>query len=428
MTATDARPTTPEATAKPPRRSSAALPAVSAAFVAALVWGPSRPYALTLLALLTLVALHEAGHFLVARRLGATTPEFAVGFGPVLWSKRWRDTTWALRAVPLGGFVRIEGMETGGPEPTDDVPADLPGSATHDASAEETSPGAVSAGGRPAILSPGRQVLIAAAGPLANIAVAFVLFVVLFAAIGIPGLTGAITPMSDSPAAAAGLVDGDRVLTLDGAPAATWDEMRAAVSAAEPGRAVPVTVERAGEVVELVVVPQPGPDGQNRIGVVPATATERLGPFSAVGEAASATREAFVASVAGIAHLGEVVVSLPSQFTSPDTAPVEDRVLSPVGAAQLATSTADESGLGGILVLVAMVSVFLAVFNLLPIPPFDGGHILLNGADAVASAVRRRPVRIDRRKVMPVAMAVTAAVLVLGLSSIALDIVNPIQW
>jgi membrane-associated protease RseP (regulator of RpoE activity) len=412
MTSTphDTAPTEPAA--RPPRTFVAL--ALIAALTVAVVWPPSRGYALTLAALLALVTLHEAGHFLAARRLGAKTPEFSVGFGPVLWSTYQRGTTWSLRAVPLGGFVRIDGMETGGPEPTSTGNT----TSTPSSAAEPTTP----------VLSPWRQIVIAAAGPAANIAVAFLLFAALFGAVGVPTATGGVTPTAGSPAAAAGVIAGDKVVAIDGTPTATWEEMRSALDATAPGEPVTVSVESSGVVRDVTVDPEVAADGRNLLGVTQESVTERLGPVAAVGEAASASVETLRASVLGIANIGRAFTSLPGQFTSPEEAPEEDRVLSPIGAAQLATSAASEDGIGGVLALAAMVSMFLAVFNLLPIPPFDGGHIVLNAADAAASAVRRRPVRVDRRKVMPIAMAVTVAVLVLGVSSLVLDIVNPIAW
>ncbi|MGE3619048.1 MAG: site-2 protease family protein [Acidimicrobiia bacterium] len=256
------------------------------------------------------VALHEAAHLGAARALGVKATEYFVGFGPSVWQRRSGELRWGLKLLPLGGYVKLVGMDSG--EEVD--PVDEP--RTFRAQ------------------RPGTRAAVSAAGPLANLAVAAVLFL----GLGIAG--------------DGGIVDGVRTGTRQ-------------------------TVDVLGVSAEAVV------------------------ELPAIG----------VRSVRAVFDGGDI--------------PAEQRVLSPVGATRLAdqaVAAGPELAVG----LLALVNVFLGVLNLVPLLPLDGGHIAVAAADRVASSLARRPVRVDARRLRPVAIVVVAALLVLGAAAMVLDIAHPV--
>lgn len=373
------------------------------ALLGTLAWPASRSYAITLLVLLTLVGLHEAGHFLVARRLKVSAPEFAIGFGPVLWSRHWHGTRYSLRAVPLGGFVRIDGMD-GGP-----VEGRIANEGTRGMDK----------------LSPGGKAAVAAAGPLTNIAIAVLLILVICTAVGVSKSTTTIARVDRAaPAYAAGIQSGDRVVQVGETPVDSWEDLLGAISTSKPGVPVPVTVVRDNKIQTLTITPE-SQGGQTRFGVTATAVRERIGLPAALTTTTKVSARLFSDSVRGLASFGSAVASMPAQFVSRDADP-SARIVSPVGAAKIADTAADRAGIGGVLLLIAAVSMFLAVFNLLPVPPFDGGHIALAAYEAAASAIVRRPVTVDRRHLIPVALTVTVLVGLVGLAAIALDLVRPV--
>jgi regulator of sigma E protease len=371
--------------------------------IAALASPTARPMALTLVVLLALIGLHEFGHLLAARACGVGTSEFSIGFGPLVGGTKQRPgrTRFVLRAIPLGGYVRIKGMAETGAE-TDD--AEVPGKAYSEVSAV-------------------RQVIISAAGPVANLVVALGVFIVLFAAIGVAIPTTSVQPIADGPAATAGMLDGDRVVSVAGNPIGEWEDIGSAIATAGSSD-VDVVVERGGELVTVPV--QAEVDGERLIiGITPVTTQERLGPVDATVAGATVTWRVITGSAAALARIPEMVVGLPAQFAGTAADP-NARFVSPIGMAGVAEQSMAQDGLPGVLVLVGLVSVFLALFNLLPVPPLDGGHIIVSTYEGVGSRLMGRAVRVSRVVISRVTLAVAGVLLVIGVASIVLDLMRPI--
>lgn len=390
----------------PRREKRAANPARSlglfmALAAAAVVWGPSRSLALTIGVLLTLIALHEAGHFLAAKLCRVGTSEFSIGFGPLIvgTSPKPGRTRLVLRSIPLGGYVRIKGMGETGAEKVDEG---VPGKSFSEASSPQ-------------------QMFIAAAGPLANILVAAVILVGVFMFSSFPSPTTVVEPDVGSPAAEAGMVAGDRIVAVGSSDIAVWDDVRPALD----GVSLPyeVTVDRGGELLTLTVV-RSASDDEVLLGVLMVPDDSRVGPVEAVRLGASGTWQMFTQSLAAFAMLPGVVADIPNQVTGTSENP-DNRFVSPIGMASLAEQSSEAAGLAGLAILVAFVSMFLALFNLLPIPPLDGGHILVAAYEGVASTVMRRRVRVNRVLVSRVAIVVFAVVITIGVTSIVLDIFRP---
>lgn len=296
-----------------------------------------------------LVTIHELGHFLMAKRAGVRVDEFAVGFGPRLAGWRRGETVYNLRAIPLGGFVRMAGMY---PDPEGEpVP---PGRGFNDKTVLQ-------------------RAAIVMAGPLVNILLAAVLFVIALSAIGMPQVLLQVQQVQPGkPAAAAGLRPGDRIVAVDGVRLTDWSDMKRRV-AASPGRALVFLVERAGRRITLHLTPERAPSGEGFAGISPAVGFRRVGLAQAIPLGLSHTAQ----TVAG------TVIGLIGALRGVPGAEIGGPVLIGKGI-----SDAARMGLWYVLMLSADLSAALGLFNLFPIPALDGSRLAFLGFEAV----RGRPV------------------------------------
>lgn len=300
-----------------------------------------------------LVFVHELGHFLVAKRVGVMVHEFALGFGPRLLARRRGETVYALRLLPLGGFVRLAGMYP--PRDPSEVPP--PGRGFNDKTVLQ-------------------RMAVAAAGPLMNVGVAVLLLAVLLAVVGVrlpvPVVAG-VEP--GRPAAAAGLQPGDAIVAVDGTPVRQWVQVQRAI-AASPGRPLTLTLRRDGREVTVTVTPDTV-DGHGFLGVRPQVAVRRLGPLTALAE--------------GVRWTGDLVRLTGQGLMAVLRGREEADLLGPVGIGQQ-IGAASRQGLGALLFLAALLSVNLGLLNLLPFPALDGSRL----AFLLLEAVRGRPVDPER--------------------------------
>lgn len=317
--------------------------------------------------LFSAVMVHEAAHYLNARSVGVPVRAFSVGFGPVLWRRRWRGTEWRLSAIPLGGYVDLPGMA---PEPDED------GRLRH------PTEGMAAKG-----LAAKAWVLIG--GVLANFALGILL---LTAAVllqpGYRALTAGVAPEVRGTVVA-GVADGslaedldlragDRLVRVAGAEAPTPDAAVEAIRGADG--TLRLTVLRDGATFDVATSwPPVGlADGETPIlGVQLAPAeVEGVGAWTAFTESATFAVRA----------VPEMVVGFVRGFGGVLTGRGSDDVAGPVGMVGL-VSDAAQVGLAPVLVLAALINFSLAVFNLLPVPGLDGGRLLL----ATVVAIRGRP-------------------------------------
>ncbi len=313
-----------------------------------------------------LVFLHELGHFLVAKKAGVGVLTFSIGFGPKVLVRRYGETEYCISAFPLGGYVRMMGED-----PSDEVLDPDP-----DRSFSQRSLTARAA--------------IVAAGPVANFILAVAVFLLVFVIFGVPYRTAEIGGVqADSPAAAAGLEAGDRVVTAGDRPIRSWDGLSRAVRESG-GRALELGVARDGREFMVSLRPTLG-ETQNLlgetedvwlIGIQSAGTVEvdRPNPLTAGWLAVTRTVEMTLLTF-------EVLVKM-----------VVGRVDStnlggPLMIAQVAGEQA-QRGLANYLFLVALLSVNLGVLNLLPIPMLDGGHLLF----FLIEAVRGKPLGVRQRE------------------------------
>ncbi len=297
-----------------------------------------------------LVIVHEFGHFLVARWAGVRVLRFSVGFGPRLLTWKWRQTEYAVSAIPLGGYVKMAGEQraegTGKPWEYYTKPV-------------------------------GTRAAIIFAGPFVNYLVAFLSLWLVFV-IGYPELLPDVGKvLDDMPAKAAGLQVGDRIRSIDGRAVRTWDDLTRIIYESA-GRPLVLRIERGGEASDVPVTPQAkeitDPFGRRRtiglIGVAPSGAFEpfRVGPADAFGRALRQQGEATVQTLTALWSMATGRLAL------------RDSVTGPIGLIYL-TSEAMRMGWAPLLFLISLLSLSLAIFNLLPIPILDGGHLLFLGLE-----------------------------------------------
>jgi membrane-associated protease RseP (regulator of RpoE activity) len=376
----------------------------------------SFPVVAFVLAMMATVMLHETGHFVVAKRSGMKCTEFFFGFGPRLWSVRKGETEYGIKAIPFGGYVKILGMSN---LERDIDPADEPRTYR-----QQSYP---------------KRLAVSLAGVATHFLLAFLLLVVLFSAIGVPNYDkptlriGSISRLDTgaSPAQAAGLHVGDRVVSVDGQPVARWDDILPLIRQS-PGRPVTFVVERNGQRVELTAVPaQITRNGETRgfVGIGAKPTVERLNPVSASARATSQIWHIGTGSVTALGsffapdslrnYAGQLTNSTSKTSTSAD----DQRFVSVVGVARIAGQAA-ESGAFNLVYLLVLLNIFIGVFNLVPLLPLDGGHVAIATYERIRSRAGRR-YQADVGKMMPIAAAVIAVLVVIGVTSIYLDIVKP---
>jgi membrane-associated protease RseP (regulator of RpoE activity) len=359
--------------------------------------------------LLVVILIHELGHYTLARLFGFKVEEYFVGFGPKIWSVRRGGIEYGVKALPLGGYVKIAGMNPYEPVAPED---------------------AASAYGAKPIW---QRALVIASGPLSHAVVAAVLFTVVFAQFGDirvdvrtqPAIVGEVTPTvgnATSPAADADLRPGDRIVTVDGEAVRTWEQLVTYVRA-RPGQPVVLGIERDGHPLQVTLVPAPLVIGGKTIGRVGIEAgVPRMSISSAI--------------VAGVAHVGTSAVDSFGQlgqvfgpegigrtferlFSNTPREPQDPT--SVVGIGQVAATTGGAGAWGELLYLLGIVTVFIGLVNLVPLPPFDGGHLLM----LVVERIRGRAV--DARKLVPVSAAVMAFLVTFVLATVINDIRDPIS-
>ncbi|CAA9326323.1 MAG: Membrane-associated zinc metalloprotease [uncultured Frankineae bacterium] len=390
-------------------------------------------------ALLVSVTLHEAGHFLTARRYGMKATQFFVGFGPTLWSRQTGETEWGVKAVPAGGFVKIVGMTQ--LEEVD--PEDEP---------------------RAFWRQPWRQrAVVLAAGSTVHFVLAALLVLLGSFAIGkaverAPGI-GAISecvPVSASakascddpdavppPAEQAGLRPGDVVVSVAGERTSGYVQFLEQIRSA-PERAVDVVVDRDGTRQTLTVTPvavqresltEKGEiETVGAIGVAPQfrQGTERLGPVDALQHSGDVA----VLMVEGIQRTVTEKLGTITQVYSDDRDP--EGFIGIVGAGRISGEVlASEETLSfkvlSFLVLVAGLNLFVGLFNLLPLLPLDGGHLAVLFFEQVRDRLRRlrgyagELQRVDLNRLLPLTYAVVVFFAGFTVWLLGADIVNPIR-
>ena len=353
--------------------------------------------------LLISVALHECGHMIPAKKFGVYVPEFAVGFGPQIFGVKKGETTYSLRAILLGGYVRLVGMfapARDGVKTTNRRGKPTLAQEAREASMEEIPEG---------FGSRAQKIIVMISGPLVNLFLSILFLSIALVGIGIPkaSLTLSEVPQQlttqgatvDAPAYAAGIRAGDTITGVNGSAVTSWEQMRQNIAGSQGS--IDIDYLRNGQLFHVKVDPLRSGDSVS-IGVIAGTEYQA----ASVGTVASAVGETFTGTVSVVARLPIALWDVGrSIFTG---APRDSGgVMSVVGIGRIAadaTSSDVTASSGGwmrsaalLLSILASLNMALFVFNLLPFPPLDGGHIV----PAIYEWIRRGFARVRGREVPP---------------------------
>lgn len=407
------------------------------------------------------VGLHEVGHMLPAKLFGVRVPQYFVGFGPTIWSTTRKETEYGLKWFPLGGYVRLLGMYP--PRADGDQPrtrlAEFADGARESEWSEITQEDV--ANSRLFYQKKTWQKLIVmAGGPTMNLLIAFVLLLGVTAGYGVyraqptiayvqqciiadSARTECLASDPKTPAAQAGLQVGDRVVSFNGVKIESYAQLSSLIRANSDGPAK-IVVDRAGQTLSLPEI-HTGigdlPDNLDPshtvragwLGISPEQVLTKGGPAEVLSDMWTMTQQSVVALVQLPVKVWDVMVGIltgqPRDVYDP---------ISIVGASQVAgevVASADFPVAGKVATfasLLASVNLFLALFNFIPLPPLDGGHI----AGAIYEWLRRQGAKLTRRKdpgyfdtakLLPIAYGVGGFLLLSGVVLILADIISPVQ-
>ncbi len=382
-------------------------------------------------ALLGSIALHELGHLLTAKRFGMYASRYFIGMGPTLWSTRRGETEYGVKALPVGGFVKIVGMTQ--LEELED-PADEP---------------------RAFWRFPARQrAVVLAAGSTMHFLIAFVVIFAALVAVGEPKAeTTRVSHLSQcvqsdaaascagrppAPALAAGVREGDRIVAFAGQPIRKWVDLTTRVRAHEAGPAE-LVVRRDGTRVTLTVnvqrIDRTDDDGNvsnvGMIGITPGE-TKHYNPITAIGRSGSLIGELTTGSLAALTELPGKVPDLFKEQPKGTERQIDDGgLVSVVDLGRFSGQALEAGSLLALLSMIAALNVFVGLFNLLPLLPLDGGHLAILGFEQTRSGFARLrgrpdPGRVDLRKLMPAMVAFIVVMGSLALFLVWASISNPI--
>ena len=291
-----------------------------------------------------LVTVHEFGHFITAKLTGMKVEEFSIGFGPNIYQQQEGETLYSLRMLPLGGYNKIAGMDPEDPEDPERGFNSKPVAS---------------------------RMLVILAGSLMNFLLPVLIFFGVFLAYGmeVPENMPVIGQIVEGyPAAQSGLKEGDRILSINGQPVSQWPDIRNCLTDAGT-KPVPFEIQRDKEKLTVTVTPVLNPEtGKPFIGVVSSLKKVQLTPWQAAVYSITATKNIIKNMYASLYHM--VTGKTKAEFSGP------------VGVAKMAGQVADK-GFDLLLQFTAMLSLNLAIINLLPLPALDGGHFLILLIEAV---------------------------------------------
>ncbi|MEU5182965.1 site-2 protease family protein [Streptomyces longwoodensis] len=416
--------------------------------------------------LLVSIAWHELGHLSTAKLFGIRVPQYMVGFGPTIWSRRKGDTEYGIKAIPLGGYIRMIGMFPPGDDGRIVARSTSPWRGmiedARSAAFEELRPGDETR--LFYTRKPWKRVIVMFAGPFMNLILAVGLFLTVLMGFGIQQQTTTVSSISPcviaqsenrdackasdpaSPAAAAGMKAGDRIVSFDGRGTNDWNTLSDLIRDSA-GRTVPLVVERDGKQLTLHAT-----IATNLVAKKDAAGTYVQGQYVKAGflgfsAATGVVKQDFGESVSWMTdRVGDAVdslVALPAKIPAlwdaafGDGPREQDSPMGIVGAARVTGEIATldipaSQQLAMFVFVLAGFNLSLFLFNMLPLLPLDGGHI----AGALWESLRRNLARVLRRpdpgpfdvaKLMPVAYVVAGIFVCFTVLVLIADVVNPVK-
>ncbi len=314
-----------------------------------------------------LVLAHELGHFITAKMTGMRVDEFAIGFGPKIISRKFGETVYSLRIIPLGGFNDIAGMN---PEEN---------TAGNRGYCQKSIPA---------------RLLVISAGSLMNFILPIFLFFGIFffhgeTVVGTEPIVGSVA--AEKPAALAGIAKGDRIIAVDGKAVDTWKGLVENIKS-HGNEPITVTYERNGAEDTAVITPYYDEKLQRSlIGITGKTVTKEHGFFDA--------------AALSIEHTAKIMQGMLKELSRILGQPSDADLAGPIGVAQMAGQFA-EQGLIPLVTFAAFLSLNLGIINLFPIPALDGGHVVA----LLVEGVRGKPMS---QKTLAITQNIGVALLVL---------------
>jgi membrane-associated protease RseP (regulator of RpoE activity) len=391
-------------------------------------------WVILIVALLFSVMLHETGHFVAAKAFGMKVTRYFVGIGPTIWST-WRgETEYGIKALPIGGFVRIVGMNS---LDDPDDPEDEPRSFRRQAA--------------------WKRIVVLAAGSFMHFVLAFLLIAGLALGIGIenenttqlgpvsPCVASSVAALDNgtctaadpvSPAKRAGLEQGDTITAFDGKPVSTWTQLGDAIRSSPVGSPATITVLRHGRPLTLhtTLASITGRSGAY-LGISATVVFQIASPLGAIDYAGTTFGQIVVGSAKAVADLP---AALPDLFNKDRASTAAGQVSSVVGVAE-ATGEAVADNIGWqykvsfVLLLIASLNIFVGALNsFLPLLPLDGGHIAVIIYERIRAGFARLrgrpdPGLVDVAKLLPVSFSLFMVLVFFSLVLVLADIVNPVN-
>lgn len=422
---------------------------------------------LFVIGILVSVGLHEMGHMLPAKAFGMKVTQFFVGFGKTLWSFKRGETEYGIKAIPAGGFVRIIGMlpPAKGQDPTKVRKANTGPIQSMVENARSAEYETIQADDNGRLFYQKvwwKKLIVMASGPLVNVLIAFVLFGGLFMLYGanvaqttVATVTDCVIPASEaakpdrkcesgdkvSPAKEAGFKVGDKILSFNGTPISSWDDLTPLIRA-NTDKPATIVVEREGRQETLTtntilnqVVEKAGSDKIVSVGFLGVSPEQKV-VRQDFGFVVDKMGELTVATVHALGRFPEKLVGVAKSIVGGDRD--QDSPMSVVGASRVAGEVASNQSLTGgeriafLVSLLASLNLFLALFNFIPLLPLDGGHMI----GAIWEGIRRGfaklfgrpdPGYVDVAKLLPIAYVAASVIVVMGVLLVIADIVNPIK-
>lgn len=366
------------------------------------------------IALLLSVMVHEFGHYITAKRFDMKVTEFFLGFGKRIWSFTRGETEFGIKAIPAGGYCRIEGMT-----PRDEMPAGEESRAFFGATTS-------------------RKLIVLGAGSFAHFVIGFLLIFSIFFGVGVNALLSDVTQVApNSAAAASGFQIGDKITAINGKKVTNWFTDAKAISASG-GKELTFTVERDGSEITIKAAPTYlTSEKRYMLGIVTKVGTQRESFVTSITESGRATASLTRESVKALIALPTKVPQLIRQtFGHEKRDP--NGLVGVVGAARVSGDAISSNKLnnterlGTFLLLIASLNIFIGLFNLLPLLPLDGGHMAVAIADEIRAFFARlrgkpRPAGIDVNVLTPITATVFAVLAVLTAILLIADIFNPVS-
>lgn len=366
-------------------------------------------------ALLFSVMVHEFGHYITARKFGMRISEFFLGFGKRIWSFQRGETEFGLKAIPAGGYCKIEGMA-----PNDEMPEGEEERAFYKASS-------------------GKKLIVLGAGSFLHFVLGFILLFTLFVGVGTNQVLPVISQVvPNSAAQAAGIQPGDEIVAINGKKVTEWYKDVELIRKSQ-GAELTLDLNRDGELLTIVTNARlTDVDGTKRyvLGIINDVGLKRSGFLLSVKNSAIVTKSFLTESVKSLAKLPEKIPALWGATVRGEERDANGLV-GVVGVARVSGQAVGSEKLtpmerlATFILIVASLNIFVGIFNLLPILPLDGGHMAVAIADEIRAFFARlrgrpRPAPIDVTVLTPITMVVFVVLATLTLLLLVADVINPV--